>query len=356
MASRPKQNLHGGGLQKSSSLPQLATAKPPQVYFTKDAIPPALRSMEYFKVVEYFRMFDTNKNGNLDREEFYRFMKAICQQQPISKAACNDIFSTVDVDNSGEIDQEEFLSWCFSMHNEYCGGVSERLRSMDRNKVIEYFKRVDTNGNGQLDMHEFYHFISRFASDANMSRQDSNRLFAAIDTDKSGEIDAKEFLNWVFPAQSASKPVGPRTGLKNQPSAQGKTAGKGEAMPVVSTKSGKRLPEPVADEARPRQAPIVLEFTIGPDYEYTAWAMGKSFKKEFNDTVQLKIVMEPKIKGCRKLVVLVGRGIVLWDRYTMIAHSDDPFQSFESSKVWVADMIRKRLPTFLRAAAMSDRA
>jgi Ca2+-binding EF-hand superfamily protein len=306
--------------------------------------------MDYHKIAEYFRLFDINKNGKLDREEFYRFMKAVSLQDPISKAVSNDIFSSVDVDNSGEIDQEEFLCWCFSMHNVYCGGVSERLRKMDPAKVIEYFKRVDTNGNGQIDVHEFYNFIKRFAADAHMSRKETDRLFAAIDTDKSGEIDAKEFLNWVFPTHTTSRPVRSHKDSKKSAALPGSRPSSRSG--ILPASAGKAPPEPLA---RSPQEPVVLEFTIGPDYEYTLLAIGRSFKKEFNDQVQIKTVIEPKLKGCRKLVVLSGRGIVFWDRYTMIAHADDPFLSFESSKSWVLEMTRKRLPPLLRAAAMSDR-
>merc|ERR1711920_922328 len=103
---------------------------------------------------------------------------------------------------------EEFLAWIFSLHSSYSGGVRNRLGEMDRAQVEQYFRAVDTNGNGSVDRHEFGAFIKKFSPDAHMSRSEIDELFSIIDKDHSGEIDAPEFLNWVYssyPSPSAAK-------------------------------------------------------------------------------------------------------------------------------------------------------
>jgi Ca2+-binding EF-hand superfamily protein len=278
-------------------------------------------------------------------------MKAVSVSDPVSRALSDDIFSAVDYDNSGVIDQDEFLSWCFSTHHLYSGGASERLRNLDQRAVVEYFKKVDANGNGQIDHHEFHTFLKTFAPEAKLGKKETDKLFNSIDTDRSGEIDAQEFLRWVFPSQTT-------VGSRNRPPSRGTIDGKGgQSMALVHGRammqqdrrhSGANNPDLQAG----KQEPVVFEFTIGPDFELTANQITKVLTKEFSNQVKVKTIVEPKSKGCRKLVVPAGRGIVLWDRNTMIMHHDDPFVSMDSSRAWVLDMTRKRLPTLMRAVNM----
>ncbi|CAK0833427.1 unnamed protein product [Prorocentrum cordatum] len=97
------------------------------------------------------------------------------------------------------------------------------------------------------------------------------------------------------------------------------------------------------------QQPVVLEFTIGPDFKSIMMEIQKAFSKRLADSVSTKIIIDQQCKGCSRFVLRVGRGVVLWDKPSMMAHRDNPFETFESSRNFVMETIKERMPTLLRA-------
>lgn len=329
---------------------------------TKDVVPPGLRSMDYWQIMDYWKIFDKNGDGQMDRNEFYHLMNRM-SPDPMPKPLCDQMFSSVDADNSGEIDCEEFLSWIFQMYAPYSGGLRERLGDMDPQQVVAYFRSIDTNGNGELDKGEFFTFLTRFYPEARMTAKESSDLFDVIDVDRSGEIDAEEFVRWVYPGlprgedgRRPSKELQRAQQARPSPSKNHKDAPKqitrAGSMPVLtrrpgSTEGGRRNQAPAQ--------PVVLEFTIGPDFKPTMLEIQKVFSRKFADTVSTKIVIDKDSRGCSNFTMRVGRGVVLWDKPTMMAHRDNPFESFESSKTFVMETIKERMPSLLKAANMGGR-
>ncbi|CAK0884789.1 unnamed protein product, partial [Prorocentrum cordatum] len=176
----------------AAGLPQLQRKR---LQVTKDVVPPGLRCLDYWQIMDYWKIFDKNGDGLMDKNEFYFLMNRM-NSDPVDRDLSDQMFDCVDVDRSGEIDCEEFLSWIFQMYAPYSGGLRERLGDMNPAQVVDYFRRIDTNGNGELDKSEFWTFITRFCPEAHLTAREASDLFDVIDKDGSGEIDATEFVKW----------------------------------------------------------------------------------------------------------------------------------------------------------------
>jgi len=324
---------------QAKALPQLQKKR---LQLTKDVVPPGLRCLDYWQIMDYWKIFDKNGDGLMDRSEFFFLMNRM-NPDPVERPVSDQIFACVDEDRSGEIDCEEFLGWIFQMYAPYSGGLRERLGDMEPSQVIDYFKRIDTNGNGELDKGEFWTFIARFCPEARLTPKDASDLFDVIDKDGSGEIDAQEFIRWVYPGLPEGDDL--RYGSRTEPP---RDLSKSKSAVALGALPPLRRPE----SPQHWQQPVVLEFTIGPDFRNTMLEIEKAFSKKLADAVSTKIVIDRRSKGCSRFVLRVGRGVVLWDKPSMMAYRDNPFETFESSRKFVMETIKDRMPTLLRASGM----
>lgn len=325
----------------------------------------ALRSVDYWKVIDYWRLFDKNGNGAMDRAEFVNVLNGMnVGADALTQTMCSELFDLVDMDGSGETSVEEFLGWVFALHRAYCGGVRSRLGQMDPDQVREYFQKVDANGSGSLDRAEFATFIKKFSPDSGLARTEINELFSVIDIDHSGEIEAPEFLAWVYP-RDEDAPLARASSKQHLPAGAARPGRAGQ-RPVQRKRSLPALPGAcgggggcsASAGTAPRRAgpqPVALDFTIGPDFRPVATELKRALKDAFGNAVRVWIDEEPAETGCRRLVVHVGRGVVLWDRNSMVMHRDDPFASLESSRDFLAEKMQTHLPTLLRAMQLSAR-
>lgn len=333
---------------------QLPKIQKQRLQMTKDVVPQGLRSLDYWQVMDYWKMFDLNSDGQLDRNEFYCLVNRM-NPEPVSRDACEQMFICVDADNSGFIDCEEFLSWIFQMYAPYSGGLRDRLGDMDPGQVTEYFKRIDTNGNGQLDKSEFCAFVKKFLPDANLTAREMGDVFNVIDKDGSGEIDADEFIRWVYPGLAGNeyqsfgrRPRGPAGTFPR------KDSSKHRGARSISPTKNRSVGLPAADRREEFMSDhkVVLEFTIGPDFKTTMLQIEKAFSKKLAGPVATKIIVDQTRTGCQRFVLRVGRGVMLWDKPTMMAYRDNPFETFESSRQFVMETIQDRMPALLRAKSL----
>ena len=73
--------------------------------------------------------------------------------------------------------------------------IEELPEEKQRNRILsirQKFKLIDTDGNGTLDIDEFYELCCNL----NLSKEQLHADFIRLDEDKSGEIDFEEFLSW----------------------------------------------------------------------------------------------------------------------------------------------------------------
>jgi Ca2+-binding EF-hand superfamily protein len=402
-------------------LPQMIASK--RVNVSQDTLPASLRELDYWQVLEQWKLYENRSNGTVNRTKFFKLINSPNQADHIPKAQCDKLFSCLDKDDSGEIDLEEFMAWCFSLHSTFSGGVRYRLGDMDPVHVHDYFNRVDTSGNGLLDPGEFYAFIKKFSPESNMTRGETNRLFGAIDTDRSGEIDAKEFMSWVYPDRALTQEdktairattsprastspqrgsTSPRRGSMCAPlqllpsgwrtsprwsmsrtgspstsppprrrlsSAGGSMRSLGSPVEFRDAQTPSRMERgpskagglslPAMDRDKSSQSlpegSMILEFKIGADFRDTMVKISQALQRSFGDLVKVRTVTEAEIKGCTRCFLHVGRGVMLWDRPSMIAHRDDPFRTFDTARDFIKETISKWIPALMRAKHVSRR-
>eukprot|EP00930_Biecheleria_cincta_P046314 TRINITY_DN31936_c0_g1_i1.p1 TRINITY_DN31936_c0_g1~~TRINITY_DN31936_c0_g1_i1.p1 ORF type:complete len:546 (-),score=102.61 TRINITY_DN31936_c0_g1_i1:124-1761(-) len=345
---------------------QEATPEKPDDYL----MPKAVERVSYWSAIQAFDVSDIRRAGTLDRESFFHcvngIMRAGSEREALTRERSDEIFSRIDVDDGGAVDKEEFLSWVFQTNSNYVSNVRSKLQALDPQKVQEIFKIIDENGNGVLERDEFWTFIEEH-SPTTMTREESDALFTFIDADSSGYLDPDEFMNWIFPGREL------RTlqGIKDRENAYDRWDRlKEEADQDFNDlrRSAKLRKKDAAEadeddaqaaivhrgiiELQPNKA-VVLSFTISKSFEATLSLMKRSLRQVFSPSqVRFEVAYEPISMGastCFRLEAKVGRGILFWDRASMISTQDDPFTNQDKAAEWVKEVLVKTLPDVLGA-------
>ena len=123
----------------------------------------------------------------------------------IEDKAFEEIFLSVDVDNSGSIDFQEFLRFISMIKSGKLSSIDVKfdigLGDMEAAQYKRFFDEADVDGNGELDEDEIrklFHLInddrkSKGEEFWSFTNDQIDRLFAEIDADKSGTVDFSEF-------------------------------------------------------------------------------------------------------------------------------------------------------------------
>eukprot|EP00092_Neocalanus_flemingeri_P067053 GFUD01081778.1.p1 GENE.GFUD01081778.1~~GFUD01081778.1.p1 ORF type:complete len:149 (-),score=57.02 GFUD01081778.1:133-579(-) len=138
--------------------------------------------MESWKVdpMTYFKKFDINSDGKLSSGEL---MPAL---QSLGFDPTNDdikrIMDAADNDGDGMIEYEsgEFVA------------LLDELEDEPYDKVLEAFKFLDKNGDGQISADELRQLVTTHGSP--MSEGDADKLIARADLNGDGFIDYLEFV------------------------------------------------------------------------------------------------------------------------------------------------------------------
>eukprot|EP00931_Biecheleriopsis_adriatica_P104657 TRINITY_DN79300_c0_g1_i1.p1 TRINITY_DN79300_c0_g1~~TRINITY_DN79300_c0_g1_i1.p1 ORF type:complete len:493 (-),score=111.27 TRINITY_DN79300_c0_g1_i1:23-1501(-) len=373
----------------TKSLPSLSDRPAPvlqkDIRKPPDSVPAALKDLDYWKAMECFDIFDVFQKGALDKGLFHRLLSSACREEKMSRKRSDEMFEHVDLDGNGVIDKEEFLSWVFDTSSNYCGGVRKRLAKIQPYAVKEYYRVLDKDGSGAIDKEEFLRFIRKFSPDAGLSRSAIYELFDYIDKDKSGEIDVEEFLDWVHPDRQYLREKGSlneKPDVYSLPEGQGalesveenehldspvqspKTASPNTATLASKRPAGKSGVANVSQTGKaalfemPPGKPVTLEFTVSKNFRYTLHDAKKTLRRQFHPSVlQFKTRTDDTLgEGCGKLVVLVGRGIVLWDQTKMLPYMENPFTDVDSTRDWITKVMIERLPALINAAKLKKRA
>jgi len=256
----------------------------------------------------------------------------------------------LDVDKSGLLDKEEFMGWVFQTHNHYSGGVRSRLQNLTCEKATELFYRIDDNKSGEINKSEFQHFLQLFAFEGGLTREEGNLLFKSIDTDRSGLIDLDEFLDWVFPERKVER-ARRLNQLRGNPWAQRRMRA-GHGVDPDAELGGKQTK---VFEMEPGK-PVVVTFTIGKKFEPTFLSIRGGVCRTFGaDKVELRYVIDPSISSCSRVVANIGRGMILWDKNSMVPYRQNPFLDQVSALQWMTQLLADNLPDMLEIAEAEER-
>ena len=137
-----------------------------------------LSEKEVKKLKENFQKIDTNGDGMLSLEEV---KKAISHNKGISLSNVEQIFKSIDTDNSGNIDYTEFIA-----------ASLDKNIYLQENKLYEAFKLFDVDGSGKISKDEIAYILG-----TEKKSKEIEKLFKKYDTNNDGEIDFKEFVNMM---------------------------------------------------------------------------------------------------------------------------------------------------------------
>jgi Ca2+-binding EF-hand superfamily protein len=142
-----------------------------------------------------FETHDADKSGFIEPVEF----RNLCYDcgQFMSGPELASVFDSIDKDNKGGINYEQFMTWWRKSHK--FGGLHLTDADLaERKKAVELFHRFDEDTDGSIDMFEFPAFYSGLMK-ADLLPPDKNRqqCMEELDRDHSGDISLNEFIEWL---------------------------------------------------------------------------------------------------------------------------------------------------------------
>eukprot|EP00331_Platyophrya_macrostoma_P017606 CAMPEP_0176475320 /NCGR_PEP_ID=MMETSP0127-20121128/43545_1 /TAXON_ID=938130 /ORGANISM="Platyophrya macrostoma, Strain WH" /LENGTH=157 /DNA_ID=CAMNT_0017870911 /DNA_START=75 /DNA_END=548 /DNA_ORIENTATION=- len=145
-----------------------------------------------------FGDLDTAKNGILSKDE----IKKGLTEYRMTDSELDEVFRSVDKDNSGAVEYTEFLI-----------AAADHDILLSKEKLEHAFKLFDINGDGFLTFEELDKAIAGVALNA----EDWKNILEAVDDNSDGKISLKEFVNFMIDAKIKRGSI---TNIENLPSDQ----------------------------------------------------------------------------------------------------------------------------------------
>ena len=141
-----------------------------------------LKEKDIRDLSKMFLEIDTNKDGTLSVVEIKKCLIKLNQEKnlKISNQEIQDIFNSIDINNSKRIEYTEFIS---SMLEESSFCKEERL--------IDIFRLLDRDGSGKISKNE----IKKALNNENIREEDLKNFMKKFDLDGDGQIDYYEFVS-----------------------------------------------------------------------------------------------------------------------------------------------------------------
>ncbi|OWF50070.1 Calmodulin, striated muscle [Mizuhopecten yessoensis] len=131
-----------------------------------------------------FQMFDIDGDGQLTEEEImkgYHMFDMNPTEEDIKQT-----MKDLDIDESGTIDYDEFKSLMWKIDQDE-----------ERDNVAQAFRKFDRRRRGYLDKRQFSSVLNaaiKGESGEKFSKEDVDKFFKVVDTDNNGKIDLEEFI------------------------------------------------------------------------------------------------------------------------------------------------------------------
>jgi len=159
---------------------------------TFDGRPDLLKS--YIRYV--FNKFDTDDSNTLHRDEVEQCLMSEGYSQARAKQVVDDYFPIFDLDESGELDEEEFLA----LHVILVQSIKEvTIADITPQTCMHVCRRYDLNKDNLLEMDEFVVAMSQMLQ-VEMASEDIQALWGIIDKSSKGDskVDLKAVANFFF--------------------------------------------------------------------------------------------------------------------------------------------------------------
>ena len=150
------------------------------------------------EIEELFRKIDTDDSGEIDEEEFIAGMrKQFRVENTKNESRYDSIFVTLlHMADRGSIFRRKNGALDLKEFTKIVQAFPENYDSLEPQEIIGYtlFNMIDGNGNGTISKSEF----TKFCKQMGKSSSESKAQFKDIDTDKSNGISKEEFVSWFY--------------------------------------------------------------------------------------------------------------------------------------------------------------
>lgn len=137
-------------------------------------------------VREVFKLFDKDNDGKITRDEVKSLLRALGRSTTPDEIQA--LINTVDKDNSGTIELQEFTNYLDTAFAVPRSRVEE---------VVDAFRIFDLDNNGYISAEEFKNILMNYGG--NFTAEEVDEIFKEIDVDKDGKLTYAEFVDiWKY--------------------------------------------------------------------------------------------------------------------------------------------------------------
>jgi len=137
------------------------------------------------EAMDVFNEIDMDGSGFLDPQEVKEMAERLGQS--LSVNAVQSIFEAMDTDGDGKITPEEFAKWFSSTE------TKEGIKDFLNKTTLQIFSDIDTDKSGFIDEEELKDVSARLGQ----KDMDTKKAFKEMDTDNDGKISKDEFIAWM---------------------------------------------------------------------------------------------------------------------------------------------------------------
>ena len=154
------------------------------------------------EIREVFRSWDDDGNGILDPNEIRRHTAEIAQYFGMDESKIEGVIQAADTDKDGNIDFEEFSA-----------AALDKKKHISRANIDKAFKMFDQNGDGKISPQELQSIFGNASIGEGLHVWE--KIMEEVDANADGAISAQEFSDHMFAALDKERAYESEINLEN---------------------------------------------------------------------------------------------------------------------------------------------
>ena len=151
---------------------------------TLTCIASKLNTQQIQDLVNIFKGFDINHDGNISFKEFEQGLLQL-NQNNLTEKDIKDIFNAIDIDHNGSIAYTEFLAVCV-----------KKTKYLKQEKIYEAFSVFDKENTGFINKEDIISVLQNEMKGENIEKIVDD-IIKNLDENKDGKISYKEFCSFL---------------------------------------------------------------------------------------------------------------------------------------------------------------